>query len=110
LVVDLFSVIVTLPVQFSTPQDGQRAAGERAMVAAFLEGAHKELRSANPRIRAEAELWFLDGDLGMFTCRECCEFLGVSYEMVRKGVMQEIMRRAMNETEKKEATFQPPPS
>jgi hypothetical protein len=109
-VVDLFSVIVTLPIQFATPQHGQRAQGERAMVAAFLEGAKKELSSPSPRIRSEAELWFLDGDLGMFTARECCEYMGIGYEMVRKGVMQEIMRRAMNETEKKEATFQPPPS
>jgi hypothetical protein len=84
--VDLFSVIVTLPVQFSTPQDGQRAAGERAMVAAFLEGAKKELTSPKARIRSEAELWFLDGELGMFTCRECCDFLSLDYELIRRLV------------------------
>jgi hypothetical protein len=106
---ELFSVTVVLPSQYPI-RDEQRAAGERAMVAAFLEGARKELTARNPRIRSEAELWFLDGDVGMFTCRECCEFLGVEYEIVRKGVMNEILRRVNDEAEKKEATFQPPRS
>ena len=100
---DLFSVIVTLPVQFWTPQDGQRAHGERAMVAAFLEGAKKELSSLNPRIRSEAELWFLDGDLGMFTARECCEYLNLNYGLIRASVERALANKPGGDMHGKEA-------
>jgi hypothetical protein len=90
---DLFSVTVILPGQFQAIRDGQRAAGERAMVAAFFEGARKELTSPKARIRSEAELWFLDGDLGMFTARECCEYLNLDYVLVRASVVRALANK-----------------
>lgn len=76
---------LTLPIQVPS-NDGGRCQGERNLCFELLAGALHDLDSPVIAIREAAESWLLRGSIGQFTARDTCDYLGVSWLLLRDKV------------------------